>query len=136
MKLPSLFKTSQHMRFEIKPRYYDPIKEEIEQRTSRIKRELIAEGQLSDDTDNTDPKTFGVGSSIRGSFTQGGQIRGRSSSVLTSAGLLRLLIFLLLLGGIFGYIYYGEIIFHILLYAAAGVFGVIIFNRLKNKSKK
>ena len=34
------------MRFDVKPRYYDPVKEEIEQRTAKIKRELQAEGKL------------------------------------------------------------------------------------------
>ena len=30
MKLPTIFRTASHQRFAIKPRYYDPIKEEIE----------------------------------------------------------------------------------------------------------
>jgi hypothetical protein len=135
MKLPSLFKTSQHSRFDVKPRYYDPIKEEIEQRTSRIKRELIAEGQLSADEASLEEDNYDVGSSIRGSF-QGSLIKGRSSSALSSTGVLRLFIFLLLLGGIFGYIYIGQVVIHIILYAAAGIFGFYIFKRLKNKNSK
>lgn len=36
----SFFKTESHNRFNFRPRYYDPIKEEIEQREASIKREL------------------------------------------------------------------------------------------------
>ena len=39
MRFPSLFRLPSHQRFNIEPRYYDPIKEEIEERTERIKRE-------------------------------------------------------------------------------------------------
>jgi hypothetical protein len=40
MKLPSLTRLPKNNRFNFQPRYYDPIKEEIEERTSRIKKEL------------------------------------------------------------------------------------------------
>ena len=40
MRFPSLFRVSRYQRFEIKPRYYDPIKEEIEERTRRIKESM------------------------------------------------------------------------------------------------
>ncbi|MCG8476366.1 MAG: hypothetical protein MI784_12940 [Cytophagales bacterium] len=40
MRLPSFIKLPRHSRFEIEPRHYDPIKEEIEERTEKIKREL------------------------------------------------------------------------------------------------
>ena len=53
MKLPSIFKTASHQRFSIKPRYYDPIKEEIEERTSRIKKELEQEGLLEPEEDSS-----------------------------------------------------------------------------------
>jgi hypothetical protein len=43
MRFPSLFRIAKYQRFEIKPRYYDPIKEEIRERTQRIKNEM--EGQ-------------------------------------------------------------------------------------------
>lgn len=47
MRFPSLFRIPKYQRFEIKPRYYDPIKEEIQERTERIKKEL--EGKDSGD---------------------------------------------------------------------------------------
>ena len=40
MKLPSLTRLPKNRRFNFQPRYYDPIKEEIEERTSRIKKEI------------------------------------------------------------------------------------------------
>lgn len=40
MRFPSLFRLPRYQRFEIKPRYYDPVKEEIKERTERIKREM------------------------------------------------------------------------------------------------
>jgi len=40
MRFPSLFRLPRYQQFDIKPRYYDPIKEEIKERTERIKRGL------------------------------------------------------------------------------------------------
>lgn len=40
MRFPSFIKLPGYKRFEITPRYYDPIKEEIRERTARIKREM------------------------------------------------------------------------------------------------
>ena len=43
MKLPSFVKLPGHKKFTITPRYYDPIKEEILERTEMIKREMSGE---------------------------------------------------------------------------------------------
>jgi len=43
MRFPSLFKTPKHQQFEIKPRYYDPVKEFIEERRALVKGEQQAE---------------------------------------------------------------------------------------------
>ncbi|MFH2096768.1 MAG: hypothetical protein ABIJ16_13750 [Bacteroidota bacterium] len=40
MKITSFFKVNPHKRFEYKPRYYDPDKEEREARLQKIKEEL------------------------------------------------------------------------------------------------
>ena len=40
MRFPSLFRLPKYQRFEIKPRYYDPVKEEIRERTERIQRQM------------------------------------------------------------------------------------------------
>lgn len=42
-KFPSFVKLPSNRRFSFKPRYYDPQKEELEQRVSRIQREIDAE---------------------------------------------------------------------------------------------
>jgi len=43
MKLPSFVKLPRHKKFTITPRYYDPIKEEIMERTETIKRKMSKE---------------------------------------------------------------------------------------------
>lgn len=40
MRFPSLFRLPKHQQFRIKPRYYDPVKEEIKERTERIKEQM------------------------------------------------------------------------------------------------
>ncbi len=40
MRLPTLTRLPKNKRFNFQPRYYDPIKEELQERTSRIKSEL------------------------------------------------------------------------------------------------
>ncbi len=40
MKVPSIFRLPKYQRFEIQPRYYDPVKEDIEKRTDRIRKEI------------------------------------------------------------------------------------------------
>ncbi|EAZ81400.2 hypothetical protein ALPR1_20228 [Algoriphagus machipongonensis] len=120
------------MRFDIKPRYYDPVKEEIDQRTSRIKQELKAEGVLSDeDSENK----ISYQSGIRGAFAQHKGMKERSSNPFTSTGMIRSFIFFLLLGSLGGYIYIGPVIFEYLLYLTAIVAGIYFFFRLKPKRK-
>lgn len=47
MRFPSLFRLPKHQQFRIQPRYYDPVKEEIKERTERIKEEM--EGKETND---------------------------------------------------------------------------------------
>lgn len=47
MRLPSLFKTPKHRRFDFMPRYFDPQKEEMENRVQQIKQEMGVEGDNS-----------------------------------------------------------------------------------------
>lgn len=47
MKIPSLTKIPRHRQFHFEPRYYDPVKEDIAERTKRIKAEL-RKGQVHD----------------------------------------------------------------------------------------
>ena len=47
MRFPSLFRLPKHQQFRIKLRYYDPVKEEIKERTQKIKERM--EGKESGD---------------------------------------------------------------------------------------
>lgn len=134
MKFPTLFRTAAPMRFDIKPRYYDPVREELEERTSQIKRDLQQEGKLPyDGTESEDYRRYGA--SFKGAFTSGSQIKGRQSSPLTSAGMIRLVIFVLLVGVIFGYIYLGPDAIYIMGYGLAVIGLVVLFFRFKGKSR-
>ncbi|WP_339875183.1 hypothetical protein [uncultured Algoriphagus sp.] len=135
MKFPSVFRTAAPTRFDVKPRYYDPVREEIEQRTSLIKRELEAQGLL-EKSDGT-PRDFGsYGAGIRGSFAQHKGIKERDGlNVFASTAMIRTFIFLLLFGSIFGYVYLGPVIFEYIAYAVAIGAGIYFFFRLKPKKK-
>jgi len=135
MKFPSVFRTAAPMRFDIKPRYYDPVREEIEQRTSQIKRDLQAQGLL-ENTDGSTPDFGSYGAGIRGSFSQHKGIKERDGvNMFASTAMIRTFIFLLLLGSIFGYIYLGPVIFEYMAYAVALVAAIYFFFRLKPKKK-
>jgi hypothetical protein len=134
MKFPSVFRTATPMRFDIKPRYYDPVREEIEQRTSQIKKDLEAEGILQKTDGNLDVGSYGSG--LRGSFANYRGIKEREGvSMFTSTAMIRTLIFLFLLGTIFGYIYIGPVIFEYMAYVAALGGAIYYFYKLKSKKK-
>lgn len=112
MKFPSVFKIPRHQRFHIEPRYYDPVKEEVEDRERRIIAEI--KSQKKDGT-------YVPGSRISGAF------RGNAAQK-DESGLLRFVIATLLFGGAVGYLYFGLIA----VYAAFGI-GMVYFvvKRLK-----
>ncbi len=132
MKLPSIFRTVSHARFEIKPRYYDPIKEEIEERTSRIRQELENEGVLPKSGSEEEGDTRrGLGSGIRGAFSSRG-IKPKNTSMVSSAGVIRSLLFFFMIIGAFGFIYIGpEIVNYLLIGALALGGGYFLFRFLK-----
>ncbi len=136
MKFPSIFRVNQPHKFNLSPRHYDPVKEEIEERTARIRRELQEQGVLNPDGASRSDGMPRHGSSIRGAFTQGSPIRKKPSSILESAGLLRLIILLFLIGGFGGYIYLGPEIFYYFLYLGGGAALLFGLFRLKNVGKK
>lgn len=129
MKFPSIFRTANPARFDIKPRYYDPIKEELEQRTSRIKQELEAEGKLGEITEEERLKRYQSG--IRGAFAQHQGIREKGNSVMNSTAMIRSLIFLFLITGLAGYIYIGPVIFEYLIYLGMIIAAGYYFSKLK-----
>jgi hypothetical protein len=132
MKIISLFRSKTPNRFEIKPRYWDPVKEEIEQRTSLIKRELEAQGKLTPEEIDQKAK-FETG--IRGAFSKNRKNKSFASGSGGSTALIRTFIFLILLGGGGGYIYLGPIIFQYMLIIAA-LLGVIYFISKRKPRRK
>jgi hypothetical protein len=101
MKRPSLFRTPKHQRFTLTPRHYDPVKEELEARTARIKAELEREkaGLRSDD----DLGNYNAATGIRGTFKQRSN-RTKSKSVNG----MQLVILVLMIAGLAGYWFFGN----------------------------
>lgn len=135
MKLPSIIKTERPQRFSITPRHYDPVKEEIEQRTARIKKELEAEGIIESEREINEALHSGYQSSIKGAFTQRSEWKKNSPLILEQPGWIRLIIFLLLLGGLGGYLFLGPDILYYLFYLTIIVGSVIVFFRLRRRVK-
>lgn len=135
MKLPSIFRTASHTRFDIKPRYYDPIKEEIEERTSRIRLELEQEGRLEklgEVSGSESPR--GLGSGIRGSFAQRG-IRPKDTNLVSTAGIIRTILFFSMIIGVFGYMYLGPDIIYYMIYGAGAIITVYYLFRFLKRRK-
>lgn len=129
MKLLSIFKTPNYQRFAIKPRYYDPIEEEIKERTSRIKRELEEGKEVHEEEELG---TYS-GASIRGSFAsyRGGKSKD-TTSVFSAVSIVRTVFFFGMVIAAFGYIYIGPEIF-VYLSAIAVLAGLVylFFNFIK-----
>jgi len=96
MKFPSIFRLPGHQRFEIQPRYYDPIKEDLEKRTSRIRQELKNE------------RNGGTAESIRDAYKAK---RGSNRS----ADLFQFLMIIIVGVSIGGYLMYGANVYFALL---------------------
>ncbi len=94
MRFPSLFRLPQSQRFHIQPRYYDPVKEEIKERTERIKREMQT-GEKSD-------------------YTPGNISFERKTRSTPSASFLQLVIAAILGTLLVGWFYYGNDVFYLL----------------------
>ena len=115
MKVPSLFRIPKYQQYKIVPRYYDPIKEDIEQRTAQIKNELDSKGD-SDLSNRT--------SRLAGAFTKrGAQSKGGSATFM------QLIIMMLLAFLVFGYIYFGNLA----LYIFAALSSVLLYLKIKRK---
>ncbi len=114
MKFPSIVRLPNHKRFNVEPRYYDPVKEDIEERTSRIMQE-IRQPQTWQDSHH---------SSISGAFS-------KRANYERNANLLQMLILVLLITFIVGYLFYGNDIFYLFLLAVPAY----IYFRLRKLSK-
>ena len=98
------FKTATYQRFTIEPRYYDPVKEDIQQRTERIKAEMGISDKKID---------VGYRSQISGSFRK--NMKHTASGSAGSVATLRLIIFFILVMLLGGFVYVGPEVFYMLL---------------------
>jgi len=110
MKLPSLTRLPKNKRFNFQPRYYDPIKEEIEERTSRIQQEL---------GDSSEYYREHIASAFR-----------RRAKGEKTSGFLQFIFVISFAVIFFGYIYYGSQIF----YAFIILIPVYIWMKRRNRS--
>jgi hypothetical protein len=115
MKFPTLTRLPNYRRFNIEPRYYDPVKEDVEERTSRIKQE-ISQGR----GDHGLPS-----SGIPGSFS-------RKANYTKNANILQMVILISLILLIGGYLLYGNDIFYLFLLAVPFYF----YFRIRKYSKR
>ena len=102
MKFPSILKVPDHKKFRLQNRYYDPIKEDIENRTEMIKAEMDRRKKLNED--DSDYK-----SKISGSFSQ------KAYYTESKSGMLRFTLMVVLFFGSIGYIYLGNVVLYILI---------------------
>ncbi|MCK5703314.1 MAG: hypothetical protein KAI29_19275 [Cyclobacteriaceae bacterium] len=108
MKFPSLSRIPKYKRFNYEPRYYDPIKEDIQNRTERIKGELkITSSQ-----------------SHREHIIKAFSNRAKREK---SSDFMQLLLVIIMLGSFGGWLIYGNIV----LYIAMVVFPLYIFFRTR-----
>ena len=87
MRFPSLFRLPRSQQFEIKPRYYDPVKEFVKE------REMLAKSRKDSGSEDSAPRI---------AFNR------RQSSAGLSASLLQLIIALLLGSLVVGWLYIGN----------------------------
>ncbi|WP_339923684.1 hypothetical protein [uncultured Cyclobacterium sp.] len=136
MNFPSIFRINRPSRFNINPRHYDPVKEEIKGRTEMIKRDLERSGVLSPEEEALlERRVSGNHSSIRGAFTSGSPIKKQPSNIMDNTGLIRMIIIVLLVGGFGSYIYLGPVVVYYFFYLAVAGGLLFAFLRLKPRKK-
>lgn len=113
MKFPSLFRTPRPQRYSVTPRYYDPIKEDIENRTALIKRELESAkaGEPLQD------------SSISGAFSRRAKESRKTSMV-------QLLLIIFFITASLGYLQFGNDIMYLFLI----IIPIYLYFRFKGKA--
>ena len=100
MKLPSLLKIPNYKKFNFEPRYYDPIKEEINMKTENMRREL--ESQKSLDKEAAAKFRYEFQETLKRKATE-----DRNSNILQ-------VLFILLFFSIFvGYLFFGNNVLYI-----------------------
>ena len=114
MKLPSIINIPAYQRFKYEPRFYDPIKDDIDGRRTRIKRQIEGEKRRG---------TYSSNSRIEGSFSRRVPYEGKSS-------FLRLIVAAILFSGVVGFLFFGNIAIYLTL---AVVLGYIVVKKFNTK---
>lgn len=114
MKLPSIIIIPSYQRFKYEPRFYDPIKEEIDGRRKRIRRQIEGEKRRG---------TYSSRKRLEGAFTRRASHEGKSSFI-------RLTIGVILFSGVVGFLYFGNIAVYITIVI---VLGYLISKKFINK---
>ena len=113
MRFSSLFKTPKPQQFHIKPRYYDPVKEEMEERVERIRQSM--EGK--------EASAYGRG-----------QIQFKRSNKKTAGTSMVQLIIALVLGMlILGWLEFGDDILYYALWVVAPAYILFRAKRMKGR---
>ena len=115
MKFPSLFRTAKYQQFKFEPRYYDPIKEEIDQKLAAAKKEL-----QNEKTGETNYQ-----SNISAAFQRRQKAQSKTSTI-------QLLIALGLFSVVVAWLFYGNDVF----YALFLLIPVYFYFRIKGKSRR
>ena len=111
MRFPSLFRLPKNQQFRIQPRYYDPVKEEIGERTERIKEQMNG-------------KQAGEYSSSKINFKQ--KTKSAPITSMIQLGIAALLGIMVL-----GWLQFGNEVFYYILWI---ILAVYLIYRLKNKN--
>lgn len=111
MKFPSLFgRTPKHQRFAYTPRYYDPKKEEMQEREARIRKELEKERGENGSTAATADIDAGYRTRMKGSF-QAARKRSKDTGAGTTVMIrLAALLFVTLL--LIAFLQWGTVVFY------------------------
>jgi Flp pilus assembly protein TadB len=96
MKFPSLIRLPQYKKFVYEPRYFDPVKDEITERTARIKQEVEADQRM---------EAAGTREQFRREMDQVFQRRLQNER---STNILQVVLVLLMVLIFVGYLFYGN----------------------------
>ena len=117
MKFPSFFKLPGHQRFEFRPRYYDPLKEELETRQRQIEAEIGKSRERRESHDALTPQT-----SISEAFARRRREQGKSNMMTSILALVFIIVIL-------SYIFLGNNV----VYVGAVIFPAYLWFRLRKE---
>lgn len=113
MRFPSFIRLPRHQKFHYEPRYYDPIKEDIEQRTNMLKKER---------SNNTNVQ---AGERISAHWK-------RSQKQAKQSSLRQIIIITILITTLVTYFYFGNMGIYIIMGIFALAYIIFKFNKLRS----